>query len=394
MEFISTPKKTIQTMTKYYILSTKYSLQERQTKKNGKLYDVVFRIMDEDGNASQKKLSGFSTKTLAKQAYTEFVTANCELAKNNPTIMKKRAEIGKEAVTVEILAKTYLQSIRNQVKDSTVYDKENFFRLIFIPRFGSYKLNQLTKQELLKWQDELWSSKNPRTNDYYSYKYLSKIRTYMSVFLSWCAERNEGFTNYLMQIKKPKRRTSKTEMQFWTREEFDKFISVVDKPVYHTFFSTLFFTGRRKGEVLALSPDDVKSNSIKFNKSLTRKTLTENTYEITSTKTEKVASTPICEPLKKELQNYEVPEGNFYFGGDTPLAENTIRRAFNAYAEKAGVKQIRIHDLRHSFVSMLIHLGANLTVVADLIGDTLEQVTKTYAHLYEEDKMIIIGKIT
>lgn len=216
----------------------------------------------------------------------------------------------------------------------------------------------------------------------------------MSAFLSWCADRNEGFINYLLQIKKPKRRTPKTEMQFWTREEFDKFISVVDSPIYHTFFSTLFFTGRRKGEVLALSPADVKTDSIKFNKSLTRKTLSESTYEITSTKTEKVASTPICDPLKKELQNYIVPEGKFYFGGNTPLAENTIRRTFNAYAQKAGVKQIRIHDLRHSFVSMLIHLGANLTVVADLIGDTLAQVTQTYAHLYDEDKTKIIGKIT
>lgn len=377
----------------YYILSTKYSLQERQTKKNGKLYDVVFRIMDKEGNISQKKLSGFSTKTLAKQAYTEFVTANCELAKNNPTIMKKRAEKGKETVTVEILAKNYLQAVRNQIKNSTIYEKEKIFDLIIIPRFGSYQLKQLTKQELYKWQDELWSSKNPRTNDYYSYKYLSKIRTYMSAFLSWCAERNEGFTNYLLQIKKPKRRTPKTEMQFWTREEFDKFILVVDSPIYHTFFSVLFFTGRRKGEVLALSPDDVMQDSIKFNKSLTRKTISDSTYEITSTKTEKVASTPICEPLKKELQGYTVPEGNFYFGGNVPLTDNTLRRAFNKYAEKAGVKQIRIHDLRHSFVSMLIHLGANLTVVADLIGDTLAQVTKTYAHLYEEDKTKIIKKI-
>ena len=70
-----------------------------------------------------------------------------------------------------------------------------------------------------------------------------------------------------------------------------------------------------------------------------------------------------------------------------------MRRAFNRYCELAQVKQIRIHDLRHSFVSMLIHLGANLTVVADLIGDTLQQVTKTYAHLYEEDKLKIIAKI-
>lgn len=52
-----------------------------------------------------------------------------------------------------------------------------------------------------------------------------------------------------------------------------------------------------------------------------------------------------------------------------------------------------IHDLRHSFVSMLIHLGANLMVVADLIGDTVEQVTKTYGHLYESDKREIIAKL-
>ena len=182
-------------------------------------------------------------------------------------------------------------------------------------------------------------------------------------------------------------------MQFWTRAEFDKFIETVDNPTYHAFFSTLFFTGRRKGEVLALSPNDVKTNNISFNKSLTRKTLTDDAYEITSTKTEKVTSTPICAPLKAELQNYIVPQGQFFFGGDKPLAENTVRRAFNFYSSKAGVKQIRIHDLRHSFVSMLIHLGANLPVVADLIGDTLEQVTKTYAHLYEEDIQIIISRI-
>ena len=42
---------------------------------------------------------------------------------------------------------------------------------------------------------------------------------------------------------------------------------------------------------------------------------------------------------------------------------------------------------------MLIHMGANLMVVAELIGDTVEQVTKTYAHMYDEDKMSIIKKL-
>ena len=378
---------------KFYISSNKYSLQERQTKNYGKVYDVVFRIITLDGEEKQKKLSGYKNKTLAKQAYIDFVTENCELIKNNPIKRIKRQKSGQEVITIRDLSKTHLSTSRNQIKDSTIYEKEKIFDLIILPEFGDCELKHLNKQTLLIWQDELWSKKNPKTNDYYSYKYLSKIRTYFSAFLSWCADRYEGFTNYLLQIKKPKRRTPKAEMQFWTREEFEQFIKVVDNQTYKTLFSMLFYTGRRKGEVLSLSPQDISSKGIKFNKSLTRKTLDESTYKITSTKTEKVATTPICEPLKKELQNYTVPEGRFFFGGDTPLTDNTIRRAFNKYCELANVKQIRIHDLRHSFVSMLIHLGANMTVVADLIGDTLQQVTKTYAHLYEEDKQKIIQKI-
>ena len=115
-------------------------------------------------------------------------------------------------------------------------------------------------------------------------------------------------------------------------------------------------------------------------------------YTITNTKNEKKAATPICKPLQEILKGYE-GQSPFFFGGDNPFSENAVRCRFNGYCEKAGVEQIRIHDLRHSFVSMLIHLGANMMVVADLIGDTVEQVMKTYGHLYEEDKLDIISKI-
>lgn len=73
----------------FYISSTKYSLQERMTRR-GKVYDVVFRIVTLDGIEKQKKLSGFSSKTLAKQGYTDFVTSKCELVKNNPIKKKTR----------------------------------------------------------------------------------------------------------------------------------------------------------------------------------------------------------------------------------------------------------------------------------------------------------------
>lgn len=378
---------------KYYISSNKCSYQERQTKNYGKVYDVVFRVITHEGEVKQKRLSGYKSKTLAKQGYLDFIAEHCELVKNNPISKQKRQEQGQEALTIKDLSKSYFAAVRNQMKDSSIYDAQNIFKLFVYAKFEDSQLKDLTKQALLQWQDELWSSKNPRKNEYYSYKYLSKIRTFFCSFLNWCAERNEGFTNYLLSIKKPKRRISKTEMQFWTREEFDTFIKVVDNQMYRTLFSMLFYTGRRKGEIFALSPDDVKKTEIVFNKSLTRKTLDSNTYKITSTKAEKSAKSLICKPLKKELSNYTVPEGRFFFGGDKPIAENTLTRAFNNYCKISGVKTIRLHDLRHSFVSMIVSLGGSIPLVADLISDSIEQITKTYLHLYSIERKTIIDKI-
>lgn len=371
----------------YYISSNKYSLQERMTKR-GKVYDVVFRIVTLDGQEKQKKLSGYFTKALAKQAYMEFVTEKCELVKNNP-LKKKNPD--KEVLLVGDLIRQYMATLGNQNKYSVIYDKNNIFRIFILQKYEKTPLNKLTTEELYQWQDELWNTKNPRTGGYYSYKYLIKIRGFFNTFLFWCESRYK-IKNNLADVKRPQRRQPKKEMQFWTKEQFEQFISVVDDPTYHALFTFMFYTGRRKGELFALSPKDVKPTSIKFNKSLTRKTIDGSTYGITSTKEEKSQNTPVCEIVQREISSYS-GGSPFYFGGDRPLADNTVRRKFRDYCKKAEIEPIRIHDLRHSFVSMLIHLGANLMVVADLIGDTVEQVTKTYGHLYQEDVLNIIAKI-
>lgn len=373
---------------RYYILSTKYSLQERQTKR-GRVYDVVFRIITHEGDEKQKKLSGFSTKALAKQAYVDFVTSKCELVKNNP--MKKKDPSKKEP-TVRELLQEYIASLSNQNKDSTIYSKQGTYRAYIIPPLGDIPVKDLTKECLYKWQDYLWQTKNPRTGEYYSYKYLANIRELLYVFLEWCDSRY-GYPNNMRRVQKPKRRVQKTKMQIWTREQFEKFISVVNDPMYHALFTMLFFTGRRKGELFALTQEDIKETAIVFDKSLTRKVLDKSkTYEITSTKAEKDAIIPICKTVQNELQQYP-GESPFFFGGERPLAENTVTRRFDEFCKKADVPRIRIHDLRHSFVSMLIHMGTNYNVIADLISDTVEQVIKTYGHLYESDKQKVVDEI-
>ena len=377
-------------MEHYYILSTKYSVKERQTKKYGKQYDAVFRLITMDGREMQKRLCGYPSKTALREAHTDFVTKYCELVRANP-LRKENPSQGKLTPLFSDLYTEYLLAQNNQIKDSSIYEKQKFYRNYYQDEFGSKRISELTKAYLIDWQDKIWSMKNPRTGNFYSYKYLSSIRSYLYTFLAWVEYKYE-IPNQLAKVKKPKRRIPKTPMKFWNAQEFEQFISVVDNPTYKTMFTTLFYSGRRKGEVIALDFNDVGTDRIFFDKTYTRKTTDGTTYKITSTKNEKRDYTIICEPLQAALQVYE-PQKPFYFGGDKPIHENTLSNAFDRYIEKSGVKKIRMHDLRHSFVSMLIHLNASVYVIANLIGDTPEQVLKTYGHLYEEDKQKIISQI-
>ena len=237
----------------------------------------------------------------------------------------------------------------------------------------------------------MWNTKNSKTGEYFSYKYPSQIRSFFSTFLTWVEERYQ-ITNKLKLVKKPPKKQPKKKMQFWTREQFDKFISVVDDPTSHALFTFMFFTGRRKGELFALTPADVQKDKINFDKSLSRKTLTEATYEITTTKEDKEQIIPVCDVVQKEIKAYKA-KGKFYFGGEKPLGDNTVRRKFIEYTDKAGLPRIRIHDLRHSFCSMVLHEGGSFMTVAFLIGDDVAQVLQTYGHLYQQDVTNILSKI-
>ena len=367
---------------RYYITSHEHSVRQRITAKKGKVYDLVFRVITIDGEQKQKWLRGYKTKALAEAAYMQFVQDCCTFTLHNP---KKKKDVKKEVLLVGDLIRQYLATLGNQNKPSVIYDKENTYALYVLPKYKDKPIDELTKEEMLFWHDELWSQKNPRTGKYYSYKYLTKIRGFFNTFLSWVEERY-NVKNNLAGIKKPQRRQPKVEMKFWTEEQFKQFISVVDDEKYKALFTFLFYTGRRKGEIFALSGTDIKPKSVRFNKSVTRKTYRKGTYEVTSTKEEKACTLPVCKPVQDIIATYTPPsEGQFYFGGKEPLVANTVARRFKKYTALAGLPEIRIHDLRHSFVALMIHKKANFMVISELISDTVEQVMKTYSHLYVSD---------
>ena len=74
----------------------------------------------------------------------------------------------------------------------------------------------------------------------------------------------------------------------------------------------------------------------------------------------------------------------FVFGGVEPIKPDTLRLEKIRIAEKAGVKQIRLHDFRHSCASLLINSGANVMIVAKYLGHTkIDETLNTYSHLFK-----------
>ncbi|MHA6486725.1 site-specific integrase [Bacillus cabrialesii] len=151
---------------------------------------------------------------------------------------------------------------------------------------------------------------------------------------------------------------------------------MIDDPMYRALFSTLYFSGARKGELLALiwANVDFENNHIDINK-------TEYNREITKPKqvmeqligikksAEKIA------PVKPEYRVF----GSFY----DSIATSTIDRRYEKYLKLSGVKRILIHEFRHSHASYLIHKRCNPLVIAQRLGHkNLAETLNTYSHLY------------
>lgn len=371
------------------------SFATRKTK-SGNVTDVRFRIIDENGKEVQRRLCGYPNKRAAQQAYLDFMKTY------TPPTFKLKADCG---YTFDDLFPLYKKKMESELAVSSYYDLTWIFEKFIIPYFQGKSLPKLKKADYALWQTELWATKNPKTGEFYKQKYLTKIRSTLMTFLTWCEDTFE-IPNTFKSVKKPKRKEMKKEMEFWELDEFIKFQNTVDDVMWKTFFMLLFYSGCRVGELLALSDKDiVKENNnyaILINKGLTRKTAkTEDKFLITAPKTNTsnrkvILPEAITSQLDKfftyKKENDISPE--FLFYGDKPIAQRTYQRYFEKYTKDAGLKHIRIHDLRHSHASMLIHLNVPITVISKRLGHSSVKMTlEKYSHCYSDGENIAISAI-
>ena len=357
-------------------MNFKYNIQTRELKK-GKVYDVFF-YEDTPTGRKQKRLCGFKTKRDAEFAYSAYM-AN--------SISKAKLEQNSSRIIYEDAWCVYFSSVSSTLKESTLYDFKHTAAAYSDIYFKERNLATLTKQDIIGYQDWLWAKKRP-DGQYYSQKYLTKVYQQFTAFYRWCMVRYE-VPDVLTGVPMPNRKTQKKEHQIWTKKEFEKFIDCVKFEKYNVLFTVLFYSGVRVGEAQALKISDYNGKELYVHATYTKKTIDGTPYKITETKNYKARRVPlpkyVCEMLDEWIANN--PKNKFLFGEKNPPALNPIRYSLDHAIEEAGVKRIRIHDLRHSYVSMLLSKGVTFPTVAAIIGDTLEQVIKTYAHSIEEDKL-------
>ncbi len=349
------------------------------------LWNVRFRVI-EDGKVVNKRLSGYKTRKAAQKAYVEF------MANYTPTTISNNIEL--DELKFNDLYNYYMVYAKNRVKESTLYDIKNVFYKHIEPYLGNRYVSEITKIDIFNWQALL-------DNQGYSYKYKSKIRGYVSVMLEYAVKYFDLPTNVVKQVDNFKNKTIKQEMQVWSFEEFKQFIELVQEDIYKTLFLTLYFTGCRKGEALALTWNDIdfNTNTLNINKSLTRKS-ENSTYSITTPKNNssvrKILLPKILINALQELKQPNYKADRLIFSDDNgyPLAENTITRKFKHYTTLAGVKEIRIHDLRHSHASLLISQGESIVMVAKRLGHAnIEQTLNTYSHMMPKEEQKLVAKL-
>ena len=184
-------------------------------------------------------------------------------------------------------------------------------------------------------------------------------------------------------------------MLFWTKDEYTTFAEeIMDKPISFYAFEMLYWCGLRMGELLALTPNDfdLEDGIVRITKSYQR---IHGEDVITDPKTDKsIRNIKMPDFLVDEIQDYL--KALYSVEGDTrifPITKGYLHREMTRGCNATGVKRIRIHDLRHSHVSLLINMGFSAVAIADRVGHESIDITYRYAHLFPTTQKEIANKL-
>lgn len=297
---------------------------------------VSFRYSDSFGNRKRKLKRGFRTKTEANRWELE------EITKLNYDLNMKFSK----------LVELYEHDTRHRIKESTWETKKVIIDKKILPYFGDLEVSKIDARTVRHWQ-KIIMEKEDENGKKYAESYLATIHSQLSAIFNHAIKFYGLKTNPAYQAGGMGNKGNK-EMDFWTQEEYKKFIeTMMNQPYYFYGFEILYWCGLRIGELLALTPADFdfEKKIVSINKSYQR---INKKDVITEPKTIKSIRTIIMPDfLSDEIEDFiEMHYGIQPNQRIFPLTKRHFELQIKNGSKAAGVKTIRVHDLRHSHVSL------------------------------------------
>lgn len=277
----------------------------------------------------------------------------------------------------------YYSDMEGRLKPTSLFIKNAIIKDKVLPKFGSIPMNKISPQFIRHWQTELLSED-------YSDTYLKTIDMHLFSVFKYAAQYYD-FPN-------PYEKTdhigtgNANSMKFWTLQDYHRFIQCIPKQSTEFLaFELLYWTGMRVGEMLALMPQDFnrKEMIVKISKTYTRH---HGEDYISTPKTENsVRSISLPRFLFKEVMDYI--KANNIKKNERLIPHTTafLKYHLSVGCKKSGVPMIRIHDIRHSHVSLLINQGFSAIAIAERVGHKHVSTTmNVYAHLFpnRQDRLV------
>lgn len=333
---------------------------------NTNTWRAVYRYTDWKGERKQTQKRGFATKREA-------------LAWEREQLQKATADLD---MTFENFVETYTADMRSRIKENTWETKEHIIRTKLLPYFGKRKMCEIQPKEIIAWQNEMINFKDEHGKAY-SPVYLKTLHNQLSCILNHAVKYYGLSQNPAAKVGNMGKAKNK-EMLFWTKEEYLKFAdAMMDKPLSFYAFEMLYWCGIREGELLALTPADFdfEKGTVTISKSYQR---LKGRDVITDPKTEKSNRTIkmpqfLCGEVQDYIKSlYSVEPNDRMF----QITKYYLHHEMDRGAKQANVKRIRIHDIRHSAISLLIDMGFSAIAIADRVGHESIDITYNYAHLF------------
>lgn len=356
---------------------------------NGKSYSYVLRVPDPvTGRTKPKWVGGFST---AKEAKVARDKARLSLA-HNDYVAPTKITVG------EYLDRWIVIHDRN-IKATTSEGYHLAIRRIKAV-IGDVKLQNLKPSHVEHLYATLQADGSHRLGGGLSARTAEFIGTVLKKAIRYAIETENLLTfNPVSRVPRPKGVPARYSP--WTFEELRQFLEVAESHRLSFYFRLSAYTGARRGEINALRWSDFDGKAITISKNRVvagRKDIELHTTKGGKNGQRRVPLDPETIALFKEHRKRQLQE-RLAFGEawqDTgyiftredglPIYYSTISDVFKKLTLKAGLRHIRLHDLRHLHATELLRKRVPLHQVADRLGHRDAMVTATiYAHVSSED---------